>query len=584
MLRQELKKQLIKNRLALLLVAAIAIDALLSLFSSVKPNYGLVGFAYMWDYTYHSAWNMFLNGSSLNWALLIFICVAVLRIWVDEYRLNMQVYNLTSANGRAGLAAKKAMITFGLVLPAAVISEFLRILMYGINLSYNNLPLNQCGLEYATADPALTASQTCFISIPLHILGYLLFCSLCILATVIIRNSVNCLGVCFAVLFIPLYVFDDLDVRLRLPFPITLLQGEKMFYGSMIDSKTENTENPLYYFKAPDQGEILLNVILALLITAAAISLSIVIFAGKGRKKKKGKAVILPLAAIMLFSGCSSGGSVLPKAEESGYIYIDTEYVYSKERDEVFSINPTPLSNRRIQQIYGNYAIVMEYVNDIASEAYYIKAIDLDDLSETLLYVFGMESDDEGLMGLDDVINIPSSLLYDFDFSGYSTNFRFADNKLYFDGSEHYLCVDLSDGTKTYVLENIEFTDQTITDDGIYYKGEDGMLYLNGEDTRICDFPIGAYIVGNGAIAVVNKEDNCPYLITSEGIRKISDTKVYYFYYTSNNVTVFESADYNEVAVIGDSEITYDRFVFYADDDGVYFWDWESETMEFRSY
>ena len=37
MFRQELKKQLIKNRLALLLIAVIAVDALYALSASVKP-------------------------------------------------------------------------------------------------------------------------------------------------------------------------------------------------------------------------------------------------------------------------------------------------------------------------------------------------------------------------------------------------------------------------------------------------------------------------------------------------------------------------------------------------------------------
>lgn len=588
MLRQELKKQLIKNRLALLLIAVIVVDALCALSSSVRPNAGHGSFDDMFnDYTFHSAWNMFLNGSSLNWALLIFICVAALKIWVNEYRLNMQVYNLTSVNGRARLAAKKVMITVGLVLPAAVISEFLRILMYGINLSYDNLPLTQCGWSYDTTEFALTASQTCFISIPLHIVGYLLFCSLCILAAVVIRNSVNCLGVCFAIILIPLYIFDDLDARLRLPFPVSFLQGEKMFSGSTVDAATENTENPVYFFKALSRDEIVLNIILALLLTAVAISLSILIFSGKGlkfQKIKKRKAIVLPLIALMLFSGCSS---TLPQEKKSGYIQLmdNSNRIYSKERDEVFSINPTPFTNRKIYHIYGNYAIVMEHVTpDLPNGSYYIKAVNLNDLSEKLLYVAGLETDWDGLMGLDDVISLPSWLLSDSDFYGYGSNYVFADNKLYGYGRKDILCIDLSNGTKTKLLQDVKFTGTTITDEGVYYKDDDGMLYLNGEDTRICDFPIGTYDVGDGAVAVVNKEDNCTYLITAEGTRKISETEVDYFIYTSDNVTVFIANDGNTVAVIDDNEISYEGYAFYADDDGLYFWDYENEIMECRCY
>lgn len=593
MLRQELKKQLIKNRLALLLIALIAVDALYALSSSVRPG-SYVGYdssdgsiVNMLLYSsYYSAWNMFLSGSSLNWALLIFTCVATLKIWVNEYRFNMQVYNLTSVNGRAGLAAKKVMLTVGLVLPAAVISELLRILMYGINLSYNNFPLTQCGAFYMTTELALTGSQTCIISILLHIVGYLLFCSLCILAAVVIRNSVNCLGVCFAIILIPLYIFDDLDARLRLPFPVSFLQGEQMFYGSIVDELTVNTENPVYYFKALSQGEIILNVILALLLSAVAFSLSILIFSGKGLKIpkiKKRKALILPLIALMLFSGCSS---TLPQEKKSGYIQLtdNSDRIYSKERDEVFSINPTPFTNRKIYHIYGNYAIVMEHVTpDLPNGSFYIKAVNLDDLSEKVLYVYGKESDSDGMMGLDDIINIPYWLLTDPDIAGQSTNFTFADNKLYIYGNKDYLCIDLSNGTKTRLLQDVKFTSSVVTDEGIYYT-VNSILYLNDEDTRICGFPISTFCVGDGAVAVVNKEDNCPYLIAEEGTRKISETEVNYFIYTSDNVTVFENTDYKTVAVIGDSEIVYEGHAFYADDDGVYFWDYENEIMECRCY
>lgn len=594
MFRQELKKQLIKNRLALLLIAVIAVDALYALSASVKPvDIGdrvfsdslldMIFFA-----KYRSAWHMILDSSSLNWALLIFTCVATLKIWVNEYKFNMQIYNLTSANGRAGLAVKKVMLNMGFVLSGAVIADLLRILIYGITLSFDDWPLAECGSFYLTTEFELTGAQTCFISILLHIVGYLLFCSLCILAAVVIRNSVNCLGVCFSIILIPLYIFDDTETRLRLPFPISFLQGEQMFYGSRIDDATADSENPVYTFKALSQSEIILNVILALLITAAAIYLSILIFSGNGLKFpkiKKRKALVLPLVALMLFSGCSS---TLPKENGSDYILVEasSENVYSKERDEIFSINPTPFTERNVHQIYGNYAIVTEHINpDYHTQSIYVKAVNLDDLSEKLIYVFGKESDIDGMMGLNDIINIPAWLLADPEITDPSTNFTFADNKLYFGRSDHILCIDTSSGKKTKLLEGIKRGDMTVTDEGIYYTHEgEGILYFNSDDTIVCDFPIRSYVVGDGAIAVSGREDKCPYLITPEGTRKISDTKVNSFCYASDNKVVFTTDSGTTVAVIGDSEISYDDRAFYADDDGVYFVDYESLSVERRSY
>lgn len=579
MFKEELKKQLVKNRLALLLIIVIAVDALYSLFSSVKPDFyiDLMGQISEDVKPYYSAWSFFVNNDTLNWALLIFICVVTLKIWVDEYRLNMQMYNLTSVKGRASLAGKKVLITLGLVLPAALLSDFIRILMYGINLSFADLPLKECGMAYETTEFSLTALQTCFISVALHILGYLLFCGFCIFTAVLIRSSVNCLGANLAIILIPLYIFDDLDARLRLPFPVSFLQGEYMFSGSIIDAAGTDSETPIYFYKALNTEEIVLNVILGVLLAVALIAVSVMIFSGVRLKFKKVKAAAVTLAVLMLFSGCSNSG--LPKEEKSGYISLnDFEHIYSKERNEVFSINPTPFTNWDVMQIYGNYAIVNEKITpDNPNGNYYIKAINLDDFSETLLYTNGKEADFEGMMGLDDVINLPGWLLYNDEGGRYSSSFVFADNKLYFRGNEDLLCVDLSNGTKTRLFEDNIPSCIAITDEGIYYTNkDDGMLYLNSSENRVLDFPVGAFAVGENVIAAVDLRDGCLYLITETGKRKITDMELQGIWYTSEDITVFDAYYGNGTggatfAFVDGSLKDYGEWAHYADEDGVYF-------------
>lgn len=579
MFREELKKQLVKNRLALLLIIVIAVDALYSLFASVKPDIyvDLMGQISEDIKPYYSAWSFFVNNDTLNWALLIFICVVTLKIWVDEYKLNMQVYNLTSVKGRASLAGKKVLITLGLVLPAALMSDFIRILMYGINLSFADLPLTECGMAYETTEFSLTALQACFISIALHILGYLLFCGFCIFTAVLIRNSVNCLGADLAIILIPLYIFDDLDARLRLPFPVSFLQGEYMFSGSVIDASSADSETPFYFYKALNTNEIILNVILGVLLAFVLIAISVMVFSGSRLKLKKVKAAALTLAVLMLFSGCNN--SVLPKEEKSEYISLnDFEHIYSKERDEVFSINPTPFTNWDVIQIYGNYAIVNEPITpDNPNCNYYVKAINLDDFSETLLYTNGKEADYEGMMGLDDVINLPGWLLYDKDSGRYSSNFVFSDNKLYFRGNEDFLCVDLIKGTETRILEDENPSGVVITDEGIYYTNrDDGMLYLNSSENRVLDFPVGAFAVGKNVIAAVDSGDGCLYLVTETSKRKITDMEIQVILYTSEDVTVFDAYYENgnggaTFAFVDGSLKDYGEWAHYADEDGVYF-------------
>ncbi len=576
---EELKKQLVKNRLALLLAAVLTVDALYALFSSVKPDIyiDVTGSVSQDIRPYYSAWSMLLSSSSLNWALLIFICIVTLKIWVDEYRLNMQVYNLTSVKGRTSLAGKKVLITLGLVLPTALISDFIRILMYGINLSFKNLPLNECGFFYETSEFALTALQASLASVFLHFVGYLLFCGFCIFTAVSVRSSVNCIGADLAIMLIPLYIFDDGDVRLRLPFPISFLQGENMFWGSLIDAASENAENPRYHYKALNTDDIVLNVILAVLLAATLIVISIMIFSGVRLKFKRVKTVALPLIILMLFSGCNN--SVLPKEQKSGYIVLnDNDHIYNKEKDEVFSVNPTPFTNWRVEQVYGNYAIITEDMTpDISNGKFYIKAVNLDDFSETLLYTRGMEADSDGMLGLDNVINLPAWLFYDEVGTRYGSGFRIANNKLYFWGNNDILCVDLSSGTETRILENIEFSDIVFGEEGIYYKtGDDNMIYLNNCENKVVDFPTDIYAVGKDVIAAVNSEDGCLYLVTEKTTEKILDAEVQEILYTSKAVTVFNAYSEDEgmvvtCALIGDSLMDYGKCAYYADDDGVYF-------------
>ncbi|MDE6724345.1 MAG: hypothetical protein K2J79_01960, partial [Ruminiclostridium sp.] len=353
-------------------------------------------------------------------------------------------------------------------------------LMLGINLSFENLPLNECGSFFETSEFPLTALQTVLISVLLHLLGYLLFCGLCIFTAALIRNSVSCLGLDLAIMLVPIYIFDDGDVRLRFPFPVSFLQGEKMFCGSTIDAASEYFDEPVYLYKALSTSDIVINVFFAVFFSAVLILFSAIIISGVKPRFKKAKAIALSTALLMLLSGCN--GNVLPKNEASKYISMnDHEHVYSKESGEIFAINPTPLTDWRFEQIYGNYAIVTENMTpEINNGKFYIKAINLDDFSETLLYTRGIEADSEGMLGLDDVIDLPDWLLYDPDTARYSSNFVYAGNKLYFWGNNDILCIDLSANTKTRLFENVNYSDVVFGEKGVYYKNkDDGMIYLN---------------------------------------------------------------------------------------------------------
>ncbi len=111
------------------------------------------------------------------------------------------------------------------------------------------------------------------------------------------------------------------------------------------------------------------------------------------------------------------------------------------------------------------------------------------------------------------------------------------------------------------------------------------MIYLNNMENKVTPFPADYYAVGKDAVAAVSSEDGCLYLITEKGTEKLFDDKIQGILYTSKAVTVFDVYSENAGMVVtfaltGGSLKDYGKCAYYADEDGVYFFEDGKVTVQ----
>lgn len=572
MLKQEIKKLFIKNRLLIILPLALLFDIIFILITfndniASDPSIG-----------YCSAWTVLMNESGIDWILVLLTVVMTMRIWINEYAFNMQLYNLTSVNGRMRLAAIKLLINVTVVIITVVIFDSARTLLYGMKLSFEDVSLTQAGILFETSKLDISAMTACFASYALHAAGFVFFCSICVFFAVLIKTSVNYLGACCAAIIVPLYLFDDMAERARLPLPVSLMQSSFMFMGEMTNRKGEMTAD-----------DIVLSGAVQLALAVVLMTVSAFIFAGK--KPHFPKAAALSALVVFSFTLCSCAVQ-LPDENSAKYICVSARgnQFYCKETKQFMPVDPTPLENRILLDVVGDYGIVNEsisYINNLGTNE--IKVIDLNDLSVVYTFQSVNAYDETGLMGLYDIIDIPYQFLYDTTYYSY---LDFSDNKLYLLTEDHILCVDIQSGKQTKLLEGVDFTGVKCTSNGVYYTVETehgSALYLN--DHTVCDFPVQTFIASDNAVAVVNAEDNNAYLITDGKVKELSQDRISSFFYTDESITVFdEFTDEGRIiaAVINGEKRVYEDiegyYMFYADADGLYYTNENADQVIMRDY
>ncbi len=563
MLKAELYKLFFKHRLIYITGAFLILHTLLSVsFQIPSINTAVHSEEFSCGYA------VFLNRDNVNWLLIAVIVYAVIITWIYEYTSEMQIYNLTSQNGRVRLAINKLLILILFISFCSITADGISVICYNLKAGNNIISLSGCGMDFSSSVRDISSQQAVFTASVIHIFGYTIFTVQCTFLSIIIKNVVSFGGVAFILLTLPVYFFDDISERLRMPFAVSLMQGASMLRGDIMDS----ADNSRYLFKALTDSEIISCILFQSLIALILSVISVMLFSGIQIRLKK-IAVFSLIFSLLCISGCSNN---VTTANRNEYFAIDgTNSVYNKNTGEIISVNPTPFSNKNLVHLADNKAIVWENCKNTFS-TYQIKAVDIESLCETVILTIGNSVNQNGFLGLDTLVEIPSSLLWDENFM-LSRDFILSDNIVYFFHPEKIICYDTRNGRKCEQYACSSYSNPLIVKGDIYYLNDKGRLCKNHK--KMTDNVVSAYLANENGVCY--KEDGDSLIIVSDN--KTTEYKCGFvgrIFYFDEDLIIYEGEKGSVVNRNG-VESFYPMWAVHADEENLYCFD-DKEILEIK--
>ena len=556
MIRQEIFKQMRKNRLLLLGVIYLSLRAASALLFHVYPSMARGTSAFS------SGDAVFFTRQNIDWLLTALTAYVSVCVWVTEYASEMQAFHLTAKHGRASLFCIKFMLI--LVFPA-LLSLLGSCMEYGIGLlrfGYTEVQLSAMGVQYQTAARTGMVRQYSLLMIPLKALGTASFSALVSLAALIIRKILPVLLSALALILVPVYLLPSSDLRCRLCLPVSLLQGKELWRGSLLwqDSFGETQ----YHYREITNAELLRNAAVQLIIIALCFALCRLLYLQKTLRIRRFAGAVPLILSVFLMTGCSTA---LPEMNTPQYLALsDGVTVYSKKDQSVFSVNPTPLTDYKIAAVYGEYALVTEQLTD-AAMSFTVSLVHLPDLTKTDLLTVGRSTYTDGLLGLDDLIEVPPAWRFDFHTYGMNRQIKLDGTILYGKAEDAVVSFDLAAGKRTEWLSGETFYAPMMRDGMLYYLDESHTLCRtdNAGQTESLASAVADYRLCPQSVCYIS--DGTVYRLTEDGSKqKMSEDPADYFLFCDDTHIVFVTQDVQTVAIGGDTVRRYDQAFQYADE------------------
>lgn len=511
MIKQEMYKLFIKNKMLLISVLFLIISTALTLVDALfisRPD------GWCMEYIY-------VNESGINWLLIFVIMIAVRQSYVIEFESRMDSYLLTSKKGYLSLNLTKILTILFLTIILSLASGFITLFIYGARYGVGNILISECGFEYEITVRSLSALSACIYSVLINAVGYATYSLICIFLATVLRETVIFMTVSLSVIIAPVYLVQNISDRIRLPLPTSLISGTALFRGSL--SYIDEHGNESFLYKELGDNEIISNILLLTVIAVALVLIAMLIFC---RKVPKIKFRALSLLAVFVFSftltGCSTE-KLSPSDEVKYYVKPGSfDEICDIESGKEFSVNVTPFSKKKLKSIYGEYAVVTEPIKD-STEASEIKLVNLTDFSERVIMTIGTNLNTDGLLGLDDVIGIPNFFRYDNSGKLASSQMILYQDKLYIAHNNEIIGIDINLNTQTIYKMPSAVGNLKISDNGFYYVNEEGELYNNDKALNI--FPERYYVYGERIFCTLRDEEGL--FCFADGDRsKLSDDAV----------------------------------------------------------
>ena len=559
MIQQELFKQMRKNHLLPLGILYLALRIAVALMFRIYPVMAKHTSAY------ESGASVFLIRQTADWLLIALTAYCCVCVWVKEFSAEMQGFHLTARRGRVFLVCVKYMLV--LVFPA-LLSITASGAEYAIDLfrfGQADISLSAIGYDYQSATRNGSIFQYALLLIPFKAIGISSFAALVSLLALLIKKTLPVLLSALALLLVPVYLFPSPDLRCRLCLPVSLLQGSELWRGSVtFPNMFGGTE---YVFREITEQELLRNLLVQLLLIAFCLYLCIRLYLQKPfRVRHFVKAVPVILSAFLL-TGC---GMTLPDAGAPRFLLCtDGSTIYSKADQSMFSVNPTPLTSYRVAGIYGDCALVTEQVSDAA--AFRVSLLHLPDLTKSDQMTVGRSVNTDGLLGLDDLVEVPAEWIFDYKTYGLSQQLKLEGSTLYGKAEDALISFDLENGTRKEWLNGIQFSAPQIRDGDLYYLDEARTLCRITEDGNVDSLvqSVSDYKLCQHSICYI--ADGRTFRLSEHGgTQQVCDAAADYFLYCDEMHIVFVTANGETIAISGDTLTRFDKVFYAADDSNLY--------------
>ena len=541
MLKQELYKTFIKNKMLLLSGIYLVLYTAFWIIETGVKNHGWSGETYYYYNTY------------INWFLVFVILVLVKQLYITDYEKRTEAYILTAENGRLRLNIIKILIIFFTTLFLAAMSQVIMITVIGSSIGFSGADIQQVEFLFALSTRKATGIEAMITGAVLNSFGYVIVALRFIFFAVLIKNSTGFLASCIVLIISPTFIINDYNIMLRVPLGSSYFYGMAYYWGDLIN---EDPQGTTVHFKEITDGEFITVLILQIVVTIILLTLAMMIvnrkFSFIKLKKNIRKAGAVVVSAFMIFTlaGCSGGG--VPESECNRYLYIEGDLFYDVEANKKLSVNNSFYSNKDIIAIDGRYAIVKEMIEN-SDASYTVKKVDLETYAETPMITLGTQSDRNALLGLDKLIVVPNFI----GNNGYNflmTTPVYYENKLYFGGKDEIIVIDLTDNTMEKLEYKGDIHNVLVTKLGIFYNDyETYETFLNGE-TFLPELAFGIIP---------------------------TDEKVYYYTDTEEGkkIKVWNSKDKSIETLVEGGDITF----MYADDEKVVYHLWDEETSKINT-
>ena len=561
MTKQELFKQLRKNHLLALGMLYLIMRCAGALFYRVYP------IMRRGTDVYGAGSAVFILRQNVDWPLIALTALCGVCIWVREFSADMQDLHLTAKCGRERLFRIKYMTAVTLPAMLSVPASCLELGIDMLRFGKTTLPVSALGFEYADASRTGSTLHYALLTIPLKALGIASFAALTAIFALCIKKTLPVLLSSLALILVPVHLFPSADLRCRLCLPVSLMQGKALWRATLTASDAFGETE--FFCRELTDGEILRCVTVQFVLLAICCFLCRRLYLQRPICLRRAAFCLPLILSVFLLTGCNNA---LPDTAGSPqfHVFSDGCTVYNKSDQSAFSINPTPLTHYQIAEIYGEYALVTEQLTDSAA-AFTVSLLHLPDLTKTELLTVGRAANTDGLLGLDDLIEVPPAWIFDFDTYGMSPQIALDGSILYGKTETALVSFDLETGKRTEWLTGVQFAAPQMRDGVLYYLddawtlcritkgGAAETLVQNAAGYRLC--PHSVCYIAEGAV----------YRMSDEGsIQQLCDDKAEYLLYCDDTRTVFITQNMQTAAVIGDAVFRYDRVFAGADEDCLY--------------